>query len=132
MFWIGPVAFGSRSDEAFLRQATSTRVHPFAAVARSRRTFPNAEARILDESPLVTGIKWFATGSAVTAAFIVSLDAGRRLTGFGFVIFVASAIAWIAAALLSEDWALGTQNAVLLVINLLGVYRYLIRKKGVD
>jgi len=86
----------------------------------------------LDESPLVTGIKWFATGTAVTAAFIVALDAGRRLTGIGFVIFVASAIAWITAALLSEDWALGTQNAVLLVINLLGVYRYLIRKKGVD
>jgi hypothetical protein len=28
---------------------------------------------------------------------------------------------------LTEDWALGTQNTVLFGINLLGVYRYLIR-----
>jgi hypothetical protein len=85
----------------------------------------------MEDSPLVTGIKWFATGTGVTAAFIVSLDAGRRWTGFGFVIFVASAIAWITGAVLTEDWALTTQNSVLLAINLFGVYRYLIRKKDV-
>ena len=38
-------------------------------------------------------------------------------------------IAWFAGAALSHDWALGTQNMVLFAINLLGVYRYLIRKK---
>ena len=85
----------------------------------------------MDDSPLVTGIKWFATGTGITAAFIVSMDAGRRLTGVGFVIFVASAIAWIASAAMSQDWALTTQNGVLLAINLFGVYRYLIREKHV-
>ncbi len=61
---------------------------------------------------------------------MVSLDSGRRVTGWGFVIFVASAIAWIAGAVLARDWALTSQNGVLLGINLFGVYRYLIRKKG--
>ncbi|MBM3927720.1 MAG: hypothetical protein FJ335_04570 [Sphingomonadales bacterium] len=67
----------------------------------------------------------------MTAAFMVSLDSGRRVTGWGFVIFVASAVAWIAGAVLTRDWALTSQNGVLLGINLFGVYRYLIRKKDV-
>ncbi|WP_321163534.1 hypothetical protein [Sphingomonas sp. Leaf339] len=73
-------------------------------------------------------IKWTASLSGMTAALIVSLDLGRRATGFGFVIFVASSIAWFAGAYLTEDWALGTQNGVLLAINVLGVYRYLVRQ----
>ncbi len=35
----------------------------------------------------------------------------------------------MAGALLSKDAALGTQNIVLFAINILGVYRCLIRKK---
>jgi hypothetical protein len=85
----------------------------------------------MEESPFITGLKWFATATGITAAFMVSLDSGRRVTGWGFVIFVASAIAWIAGAVLTKDWALTAQNGVLLGINLFGVYRYLIRKKDV-
>ncbi|WP_294290331.1 hypothetical protein [uncultured Sphingomonas sp.] len=84
----------------------------------------------MEDTPIVTGLKWFATLTGVTAAFLVSLDSGRRVTGWGFVIFVASAIAWIAGAVLARDWALTSQNGVLLGINLFGMYRYLIRKKG--
>lgn len=83
----------------------------------------------MDDST-IEAIKWFATATGITAAFMVSLDSGRRVTGWGFVIFVASSIAWITASWLSEDGALGTQNAVLLGINIFGVYRYLIRKRG--
>ncbi|MBR0551350.1 hypothetical protein [Stakelama marina] len=83
----------------------------------------------MEDSPLVQAIKWFATGTGISAAFMVSLDLGRRVVGFGFIVFVASSIAWIVAAVLSKDGALGTQNAVLFGINIFGVYRYLIRKK---
>ena len=62
---------------------------------------------------------------------MVSLDSGRKVTGWGFVIFVASSVAWIAGAALTRDWALGTQNVVLFGINLFGVYRYLVRKRAV-
>ncbi|GGB32469.1 hypothetical protein GCM10011380_22350 [Sphingomonas metalli] len=79
---------------------------------------------------LADGIKWFASISGVTAALMVSLDLGRRVTGWGFVLFVASSIAWFTGAWLTEDWALGMQNGALFAINVLGVYRYLIR--GVD
>lgn len=75
-------------------------------------------------------VKWSASISGMLAAFMVSLDLGRRVTGYGFVIFVASSIAWFAGAWLTEDWALGTQNTVLFGINVLGVYRYLVRNAG--
>lgn len=81
---------------------------------------------------LIETLKWIAAGSGIVAALMVSLDLGRRITGWGFVLFAASSIAWITGSWLSEDWALGTQNFVLFGINLLGVYRYLIRKKAVD
>ena len=73
-------------------------------------------------------LKWFASISGIAAALMVSLDSGRRVTGWGFVIFVGSALAWIAAAALSRDWALGSQNLALFAIDVFGVYRYLWRK----
>ncbi len=61
------------------------------------------------------------------AAAVVALDWGRRDTGWAMVLFCLSASAWITGAVLMRDWALGSQNVVLLGIYLLGVYRYLIR-----
>jgi len=81
------------------------------------------------ENTLATALKWFASGSGMIAAGMVSLDLGRRVTGWGFVLFLASSAAWIGGSVLTRDFALGTQNVVLFGINLFGVYRYLIRKK---
>ena len=61
------------------------------------------------------------------AAAVVALDWGRRDTGWARARFCLSAIAWITGAVLMRDWALGSQNVVLLGIDLLGVYRYLLR-----
>ena len=77
---------------------------------------------------LITVLKWVASGGGMIAATMVSLDMGRRLTGWGLMLFAASAVAWIGGAVLTKDFALGTQNAVLLIIDLFGAYRYLIRK----
>jgi uncharacterized membrane protein YfcA len=73
-------------------------------------------------------LKWIASISGIVAALMVSLDSGRRVTGWGLAIFSGSALVWIVGAALSDDWALGTQNVVLLAIDLFGVYRYLWRK----
>ena len=78
---------------------------------------------------LTTALKWYAAISGTIAALMVAADYGRKTTGWGFVLFVASSIGWIAGALLSKDGALGMQNVVLFAINIFGVYRYLIRKK---
>lgn len=75
----------------------------------------------------ITAFKWVASISGIVAALMVALDSGRRVTGWGFVIFVGSSVAWIVGACLTKDGALGTQNAVLLAVNLFGVYRYLFR-----
>jgi hypothetical protein len=80
---------------------------------------------------LVLILKWFASISGVIAAFMIALDLGRRMTGWGFALFVASSMAWIAGALMTSDEPLWSQNLVLFGINLFGVYRYLIRKKPV-
>jgi hypothetical protein len=91
---------------------------------------PDAAAyRMAMHDILINALKWFASGSGMIAAAMISLDLGRKITGWGFVLFVASALAWIAGSVLTHDWALGTQNVVLFWIDVFGVYRYLIRKK---
>ena len=77
-------------------------------------------------------LKWFASISGIIAAFMVSLDNGRRVTGWGFALFVASSIAWMSGALMDDENALLSQNVVLFGINIFGVYRYLIHKKPVN
>ncbi|HEY0014383.1 MAG TPA: hypothetical protein VGB79_16190 [Allosphingosinicella sp.] len=79
--------------------------------------------------PLVEILEWYAAGAAVVAAAVVALDLGRRPTGWAMVLFVTSSIAFIAYGLMDEEGALTVQNFILLGINLVGVYRYLIRKR---
>ncbi|KRB80908.1 hypothetical protein ASE00_18030 [Sphingomonas sp. Root710] len=82
---------------------------------------------------LTTALQYYGAAAGAIAALIVSLDLGRRWTGFGFVIFVTSSIALIAWGFLNpEAKGIGWQNVLLFVINVVGVYRYLIRKKGAD
>lgn len=79
----------------------------------------------------VTILQWYGAIAGAVAALLVSLDMGRKATGIGFVIFVTSSVALIAWGFLNrEAKGIGTQNIVLLVINLIGVYRYLIRKQS--
>jgi hypothetical protein len=81
---------------------------------------------------LVDALQWYGAAAGAIAALIVSLDLGRRWTGFGFVIFVTSSVALILWGFLSKEGeGIGTQNVILFVINLIGVYRYLIRKRAV-
>jgi hypothetical protein len=75
-------------------------------------------------------LEWYGAIAGAIAALIISLDLGRRATGWAFVIFVTSSLALIGWGLLGEESeGIGTQNIVLFVINVIGVYRYLIRRK---
>ena len=81
---------------------------------------------------LVNVLQWYGAAAGAIAALIVSLDLGRKATGYGFVIFVTSSIALILWGFLSQEGdGIGVQNVILFAINLVGVYRYLIRKKPV-
>ena len=77
-------------------------------------------------------LQWYGSIAGAVAAFIVSLDLGRKPTGWAFVIFVTGSIALIGWGFAAEEAkGIGTQNIILFVINVIGVYRYLIRKKPV-
>ena len=78
--------------------------------------------------PIVEILEWFAAGAATVAAAVVALDLGRRATGWAMVLFCTASVAFIAYGLMDEEGALTVQNFILLGINILGVYRYLIRK----
>lgn len=78
---------------------------------------------------LVEILEWYAASAAVVAAAVVALDLGRRPTGWAMVLFVTSSLAFIGYGLMDEEGALTIQNFILLGINLVGVYRYLIRKR---
>jgi len=75
-------------------------------------------------------LQYYGAAAGVIAAAVVSLDLGRKPTGWAFVLFVTSSLALIAWGFLGEDnEGIGWQNIVLLVINAIGVYRYLVRKR---
>ena len=80
---------------------------------------------------LLSALEWYGAGAALVAAFVVSLNLGVRVTGWAFVLFVTSSIALVAWGFMSGDSeAIGWQNVGLLVINCVGVYRYLLSGKA--
>lgn len=79
---------------------------------------------------LLKVIQYYGAGAATLAALIISLHISVRWTGYAFVIFVTSSLALISWGFLSRDAeGIGVQNIVLLIINCLGVYRYLLSGK---
>ncbi len=76
---------------------------------------------------LLEALQVFGAVASPIAALMVSLNLGRRATGIAMVIFVASSLALIGWGFLSpQAKPIGWQNVVLLVINGIGVWRYLI------
>lgn len=71
-------------------------------------------------------IQWTATVSGVVAAIMVALNISARITGIGFAVFIVSSLAWISFGFMEDDNGLALQNVVLTVVNIVGVYRYLI------
>ncbi|KHK90562.1 hypothetical protein [Novosphingobium malaysiense] len=79
---------------------------------------------------VLQALQYYGAGAGALAALVVSLDLGRRWTGWGFVIFVTSSLALIAWGFLDEDAkGIGAQNLILFVINCIGVWRYLLSKR---
>jgi hypothetical protein len=69
------------------------------------------------------------------AAAMVASDKGRRVTGWGFVLFCAVAVTWVVSGLTSKALPIAAMNGVLLLINAWGVWQYLLdpkKKKVID
>ena len=77
---------------------------------------------------LVEIARWLATGTGICAAIAVAMKLGPKITGIGFLVFLISSVSWMVAGYLDDMPPLILQNAVLTVINIIGVYRWLIVK----
>ena len=64
------------------------------------------------------------------AAAMIAADLGRKVTGWAFVLFCVVSIAWIVSGLTSDAMPIAIQNAILLLINLWGVWQYLLSRKN--
>ena len=71
-------------------------------------------------------LEWIAAIGTMIAAGMIAADLGRKATGWGFVLFCAVAITWIVSGLTSGAMPIAAMNAILLAINLWGVWRYLL------
>lgn len=75
-------------------------------------------------------LEWIAAIGTMLAAGLIALDLGRRATGWGFVLFCLVSVTWIVSGLTSKAMPIAAMNAVLLLINLWGVWSYLIHPKN--
>lgn len=71
-------------------------------------------------------LEWFAALGTIAAATLVALDMGRRITGWGFVLFVLVSVSWIISGIANDTASIVMQNAALVLINIWGVWRYLL------
>ena len=78
-------------------------------------------------------LEWIAAIGTMLAAALIAADLGRKATGWGFALFCAVAVTWIAIGLTNQAMPIAAMNAILLVINAWGVWQYLLnpRKKKV-
>lgn len=77
-------------------------------------------------------ISWFATAATVTAALITASNLGSRITGYGFVVFLAGSLAWLATAIVTAQPALLWTNAILTGLNMFGIWRWLGRQTRIE
>ena len=71
---------------------------------------------------------WVAMFATMTAAMMTASNLGPRVTGWGFVVFTVASIAWVLDALHSDNARLLYANAFLILVNAVGVYRWLGRE----
>ena len=75
-------------------------------------------------------LEWIAAFGAIVAAALIAGDFGRRVTGWGFVLFSVVSVVWIVSGLSASDgMPIAVQNGILLLINAYGVWQFLLSPK---
>ena len=77
-------------------------------------------------------IPWVATVATIIAASMTAANLGARITGYGFCVFLVGSLSWLAAGLLTGQPALTWTNAVLTILNIFGIWRWLGRQAKVE
>ena len=68
-------------------------------------------------------LRLVAAVTTVVAAIMVAVNWSPRLTVLGFAVFVVASIAWMIDGWLEGKASLLIQNAILLLVNIAGIYR---------
>jgi hypothetical protein len=73
---------------------------------------------------LLSALKWLGTAAGIAGALWIALNLPS--SGWGFSLFLLSSMSWGAAALLMGESSLLLLQGVFTVINLLGIWRWLL------
>lgn len=75
-------------------------------------------------------LEWIAAIGTIIAAAMIAADLGRKVTGWGFVLFSVVACMWVYAGLTASDgMPIAIQNGLLLLVNIYGIWQFLISRK---
>ena len=77
-------------------------------------------------------ISWIATIATIIAASMTASNLGSKITGYGFCVFLAGSLAWLATGLITGQPALMWTNVVLTILNIFGIWRGLGRQAKVE
>lgn len=77
----------------------------------------------------LSALRTLATCTTVLGAAMVAANANARITVVGFATFVIASLAWMADGWFENKSSLVIQNMILLLINALGIWRWLPRSK---
>jgi len=75
-------------------------------------------------TPAFAALQWFGTFTGVAGALILALNI--PVSGWGWVLFAVSAAAWTAAGFAIRDYSLVVLQGAFLVVDLIGIWRWLI------
>ena len=70
-------------------------------------------------------VSWMAAVATIVGASLTAANANARVTGYGFVAFTAGSVLWVTHGVTTDQPSLLWANAFLLVINAIGVWRWL-------
>ncbi len=73
-------------------------------------------------------LRWIASVSTMGAGLVLAARVRPRLMGWAFVVLTLGSIIWVGIGYLTKEYALLAQNAVITLINIFGIYRWLIWK----
>lgn len=72
---------------------------------------------------MLTVLKWIGTGFGALGALLIALNLPE--SGWAFIFFLISSVAWFAAGLIMRERALWALNLVFIGIDTLGIGRWL-------
>jgi hypothetical protein len=77
-------------------------------------------------------LSWAATAATIGGAMLTASNLGARITGVGFVVFLAGSLSWLGVSMASGQQALMWTNIVLTFLNLFGIWRWLGRQASIE